>query len=297
MKYGELNSKKALSMLLAGAVMISFSSVWVKICQVSPISSAFYRVLFGGLILSAVVFYNRELKWQGRGHFLLILLCALFFALDLVLYHTSIHYIGPGLGTIMPNFQVFILTGFGVLFLNEKIRLRFVLSVPFAFVGLLMIVGIHLDTLEDSYKTGLILGFSAAFFYAGFLLCLRKLQSTMKTRSSFYVLMLVSLVTALFLAGEMIRTEEPFSIPTLQSLLSLTALGVLSQGVGFVFITNALPRISASISGLILLAQPAMAFVWDVIFFQRPTDLVNWAGVVLTLSAIYAAASGKSGKV
>ena len=86
MKYGELNSKKALSMLLAGAVMISFSSVWVKICQVSPISSAFYRVLFGGLILSAVVFYNRELKWQGRGHFLLILLCALFFALDLVLY-------------------------------------------------------------------------------------------------------------------------------------------------------------------------------------------------------------------
>ncbi len=296
MQYGELNSKNALLMLLAGAVMISFSSVWVKICQVSPISSAFYRVLFGGVILAVVVCYNREFKWHGRGHFLLVLLCAFFFALDLVLYHTSIHYIGPGLGTILPNFQVFILTGFGVLFLKEKIRLRFVLSVPFAFVGLLMIVGIHFDTLEDSYKMGLFLGFSAAFFYAGFLLCLRKLQSTLRTRSSFYVLMLVSLVTAVFLAAEMIRTEETFSIPTLQSLLSLTALGFLSQGVGFVFITNALPRINASISGLILLTQPAMAFVWDVLFFHRPTDLVNWAGVVLTLSAIYAAASGRSGK-
>ncbi|MFO7751720.1 MAG: DMT family transporter, partial [Desulfobacteraceae bacterium] len=278
MEYGELNSRAALSMLLAGAVMISFSSVWVKICQVSPISSAFYRVLFGGLILLGVVLRNREFKWHGRGHFLLVLLCALFFALDLVLYHTSIHFIGPGLGTILPNFQVFILTGFGVLFLNEKIRLRFVLSVPFAFAGLLMIVGIQLDTLDSSYKLGLILGFSAAFFYAGFLLCLRKLQSSLKTRSSFYVLMLVSLVTAMFLAGEMIRTQETFVIPSLVSLASLAALGLLSQGVGFVFITNALPRISASISGLILLAQPAMAFLWDVLFFDRPTDLVNWTG-------------------
>ena len=50
---------------------------------------------------------------------------------------------------------------------------------------------------------------------------------------------------------------------------------------------NALPGIRASLSGLILLLQPALAFVWDVLLFQRPTTLVNWLGVVLALAAIY----------
>jgi drug/metabolite transporter (DMT)-like permease len=41
------------------------------------------------------------------------------------------------------------------------------------------------------------------------------------------------------------------------------------------------------LSGFILLLQPALAFVWDVLLFQRPTSLVNWAGVFIVLVAIY----------
>jgi drug/metabolite transporter (DMT)-like permease len=35
------------------------------------------------------------------------------------------------------------------------------------------------------------------------------------------------------------------------------------------------------------LLQPALAFVWDVLFFQRPTTLINWLGVLIALVAIY----------
>jgi drug/metabolite transporter (DMT)-like permease len=45
---------------------------------------------------------------------------------------------------------------------------------------------------------------------------------------------------------------------------------------------------------LILLLQPALAFVWDVLFFQRPTTLVNWLGVMLALAAIYLGMAGQS---
>ena len=85
-----------------------------------------------------------------------------------------------------------------------------------------------------------------------------------------------------------------FQNADLQSLFSLAALGLFSHSLGWILITHALPKIRTSISGLILLLEPALAFVWDVLFFQRPTTLTNWAGVLLALLAIYIATIGKA---
>jgi drug/metabolite transporter (DMT)-like permease len=137
-------------------------------------------------------------------------------------------------------------------------------------------------------------GLSAAVFYAAFILSLRKLQADQMGASFFYVLMTVSFSATVFLAAEVVQSNDSFRIPDLQSLFSLVALGVLSHALGWILIANALPRIRASFSGLILLLQPALAFVWDVLFFQRPTTLLNWLGVLVALAAIYLGMSRKS---
>jgi drug/metabolite transporter (DMT)-like permease len=273
--------------LAAGAIMISFSGVWVKISHVTPTVSAFYRVFFGGVILLVMALVRQEVKWQGRKNALFILICGFFFALDLLFYHYSIHLVGPGLGTILPNFQVFILTGIGVFILKEKMRLTFLAAVPLAVTGLFLIVGFQWRGLEPSYRMGIASGLAAALCYTGFLLFLRNLQSDQAGKSRFYVLMIVSLVSALFLAAEVFRTGASFQIPDMQSLVALVALGAISQAVGWLLIINALPGIRASLSGLILLLQPSLAFVWDVLLFKRPTTTMNWVGVGLALAAIY----------
>lgn len=43
----------------------------------------------------------------------------------------------------------------------------------------------------------------------------------------------------------------------------------------------------ASQVGLILLLQPMLAFVWDVLFFRRSFGGVQLAGAALALAAIY----------
>jgi len=273
--------------LVAGAVIISFSGVWVKVSHVTPAVSAFYRVFFGGVILLAIALVRGEIKWRGGQNALFILLCSLFFSLDLLFYHYSIHLIGPGLGTILPNFQVFILTAVGGIILKEKLRLSFLAAIPLAVTGLFLIVGVQWHSLSESYRMGVVFGLAAALCYSAFLLFLRKLQSDHIGESRFYVLMIVSLVTAIFLAAEVCRTGARFQIPDMQSLAALLALGGLSQVVGWLLIANALPGIRASLSGLILLLQPALAFVWDVLLFQRPTTAMNWLGVGLALAAIY----------
>ncbi len=46
--------------LFVGATMISFSPVWVKLVSVSPTTSGFYRVLFGGAALALYLIISRQ---------------------------------------------------------------------------------------------------------------------------------------------------------------------------------------------------------------------------------------------
>jgi drug/metabolite transporter (DMT)-like permease len=277
----------ALAGLLIGALMISFSGVWVKVSHVTPTVSAFYRVFFGGIILLSAALFRREMTWHGGRQLLLSLTCGLLFAVDLVFYHYSVIYVGPGLGTILPNFQVFILAMTGIFFFGEKVRFLFLISIPLAVIGLFLIVGIDWGQLDRLNKIGVYFGLGAAVCYAAFLLSLRKLQSDQAGLSFFYVLTVVSLSASLFLALDIFRNGDTFNIPDLQSFFALMALGLFSQTIGWMLIANALPAILASVSGFILLLQPALAFVWDVLIFQRPTSLTNWAGVFIVLFAIY----------
>ena len=273
--------------LVIGAVMISFSGVWVELSHVTPTVSAFYRVFFGSIVLVAAALFRREVLWHGKRHLLLGFICGALFAVDLTFYHYSIIYVGPGLGTILPNFQVFILAMVGIYFFKEKVRVLLLISIPLAFCGLFLIVGIDWGQLGRLDKIGVYFGLAAAVCYAAFLLSLRKLQGDQAGLTFFYVLMVVSVMASAFLALEVFRTGDTLRIPDMQSLFSLAALGLFSQVVGWILITNALPKIQASLSGFILLLQPALAFVWDVLLFRRPTSLLNWAGVVIVLVAIY----------
>ncbi len=201
--------------------------------------------------------------------------------------------IGPGLATLLGNFQVFFLAAVGILFLNEKSRRRFFVALPLAIIGLLLIVGHNWNELESNYQTGIYFGLLTALCYTGFLLSLRKIR-TDDTRSLFSTLLIVSATCALFLSLKMFSAGDSFSIPNFKSLSALLGLGLFSQTIGWVLIAHALPQIRASHAGLILLLQPALAFIWDVLLFDRPTSITNWIGLVITLAAIYMGLTGKA---
>ncbi|BBO83764.1 hypothetical protein DSCO28_43300 [Desulfosarcina ovata subsp. sediminis] len=274
-----------------GAMMISFSAVWVKLVHVSPTASAYYRVFLGGIFLLLILVIRGEPLWRGWRTLSWSLVAGLFFALDLYSWHRCIGYVGPGLATILGNFEVFLVPVAGVLLYGERLSWRFVLSVPLAVTGLFMIVGIRWEQLSSDYRIGIAYGLSTALFYTGFLVVLRKLQTHGSKPSALFSLMVVSFFTAFFLAVEMFRTGDSFAVPDLQSGVALIALGLFSQTVGWLLITHSLPLIPAAIAGLLLLLQPSLSFLWDVLFFGRETSTLAWAGVSLALSAIYIGAT------
>lgn len=273
--------------LLAGATLISFSPVFVKLAGVGPTMAGFYRAAFGGVFLLIVVVARGETLWRGRWPFLMACLAALLFAADLSFWHRSIHYIGPGLATIMGNFQVFFLAAIGVLVFKEKVDWKYLVSIPMAIAGLLMLVGVDWRGLEGNYKLGIYFGLFTAITYACYMLVLQRSQSRPRRLSAAANLAVISLITAAIMGVEGSIQRESFRIPDGKSWVSLIAYGVLCQALGWIIISRALVKVEVSRAGLILLLQPTLAFVWDVLFFARPTTARDVSGALIALAAIY----------
>ena len=284
----------AILRLLLGASLISFSAVFVKVMDVAPTPSAFYRVLIGGLILLSVSLirytkFLRDLRFLG-----LAFVCGLLFASDLGMWHQSILYVGPGLATILGNFQVFFLALFGILIYKEQITVRLGMSFVLAVFGLFLIFGLDWNQLGTHYKLGILLGIGTALSYAGYVLVLRKLQSNLRGHSSVTILAVVSLATALFLGVLGLIQGQSFAVPNPTDWGYLGTYAVFSQVLGWILISKALPAIDVSRAGLILLLQPGLAFVWDILFFQRPTQWIEIIGAGIALTAIYLGTISKS---
>ncbi len=289
-----LMSINPIFVVLCGAFIISFSAVWVKLAGVPPTTSAFYRVFFGFLFLLPITLYSGELKRFKSSQILPILLCGTAFALDLFFWHASILYIGPGLATIIGNFQVFLMAACGYFFFKEKLKVRYIFSLPLAFTGLFLVIGNSWQTLSANYRLGIFLGIMTAVCYTFYLLLLRRIQSEKNEPTRFTPLMLISLSSAACLAVMITISGGSFAIPTISAAAFLLCLGLLSQAVGWLLIANALPKIHASFAGLILLLQPSLSFVWDVLLFSRPTSALNWFGAAITLLAIYMGLTGRA---
>ena len=153
--------------LFAGAICISFSAVWVRLVDVSPSTSGFYRLAIGGTALVLVLlFTGRRLTLSNRA-WLILAAGTVFFALDIWFFHASIVVVGPGLATLLSNFQVFFMMLAGLLLLGQRPRLLQIIAVPIALFGLAMIVGFDWDALALDYRLGVIFGLLAALFLRG----------------------------------------------------------------------------------------------------------------------------------
>ena len=279
--------------LILGAAIISFSPVFVKLSApygVTGDAAAFHRVFIGGVCLLLASLASREprsklwnmpasgLRWS--------LACAVFFTADLLCWHLSILYIGPGLATLFGNFQVFLLAAWGIVFLREKPGLRFFGGILLAMGGLFAIVAPAWAGAGTNFQLGVGFGLLTGLFYAGFILTLNRSLAVCGEGSQLACMTANSLLTAVLLAPYVLLRGETLALDPGMPLLLMAGYGVTSQFIGWVLISRGLRDTRTSLAGLILLLQPVLAYVWDLTIFARPAGLAELLGVAATLLGI-----------
>lgn len=278
----------ALVEMILGAAAISTTSLFVKLAHVGPTMSAFYRMAFGGgMLLIGLVALGR---WQRvrLAEIAWLLIPGVAFAADLMVWHRSILYVGPGLATLLGNFQVFLMALAGYAIYREKLGWPFLAGVALAFVGLYLLVGLDWSKVGAQYQLGVVLGIVTGVAYAIYMLSTRHAQRAGHVKLAPAQLLCVSsLLCAAILAIAALIEGESFALPDAQTWASLLGLGFFGQVLGWVLLTRAMPQLPASLIGLLLLLQPALSFVFDVILFARPTRALDWIGVGLSLVGIF----------
>lgn len=273
--------------LFAGAVLISFSPVFVKLVSVSPTTSGFYRVLLGGTALALfLVLTGRKLSFTKRV-WTALTLSAVFFALDLWFWHRSIIYIGPGLATLLANFQVFIMTAAGVMLLSQRPTATQLVAIPLAMTGLAMIVGLDWQSLRQDYRVGVIFGLLTAVCYAGYLLTMRQARTDSRYIVPSREIAVMSLIAASMLGMTAIAEGESLSVPNVSDAIWLACYGLLAHGLGLMFIASSLAKVTTTEVGLALLLQPSLSWIWDIFFFDRSLTVKEAVGATIVLLAIF----------
>lgn len=288
-------SLRALGFIILGSSLVSFTSVFVELSNVGPTVSAFYRVFLGGIMLTGISLARRDQLWFNFKSLRIPFLCALFFSLDLFFWHRCIEYVGPGLATILGNMQVFFVALFAVWLLKERLRWQLIVAIPVAVIGLYLIVHTGWGQQGGEIKSGVLYGIITAITYAWYILTLRRSRSGENELqfSIFANMGWISLLSALMLGISVIAEPDVgFAIPDLQTWGALVALALVGQVFGWVLISKGLPDVDASLAGLAILLQPALAFMWDILFFGRPTTPLEYLGAVIVLGAIYLGAMG-----
>ncbi len=276
--------------LLIGCVCISFAPIFIKLAALPPDTAGFYRMLIAALSLFLLLRLQRLSLQIDRRTKLFLLGSGLFLGIDFMCWHRSIALVGPGLSTLIANFQVFFTALFSWLFLRQKISRLFIVSVIMALAGLQLVTGADWSVVEAEYLWGIAFGLLAGLFYSGYLLLVKEAMGDPRV-SSVAAMLLVAVSSTLLLSIITPLGGASFAIPSSRSFLSIAGAGLISTTIGWSLISSAIKYIPVTVTGLVLLLQPTLALIWDVLLFGRPTGVLEVVGILLILLAIYIGSS------
>lgn len=279
-------NRRGYLLVFAGALCISFAAFFVKGASVDPSAVAFYRLVFGGGALFLVAVLQRTRLAPYRKTLWIVALAGLLFCCDLLFWHASIVIVGPGIATILTNFQVIFLALYSAFFLKEKMSLPQKFAIPLALVGLALLLGIHESGIPPSVALGTSLGVLSGLFYTFYILTLRRTRLTAERLSPVANIAWVSWFAVVFVGVYCLASGVSLAIPDLRTGVTLAFLGVFCQSLGWLLLSLGIPLLPPFRAGLIMLAQPAFSFLWDILFYGTATGPLNILGAAIATAAI-----------
>jgi drug/metabolite transporter (DMT)-like permease len=269
-----------------GASFISASAILVTLAHTGAATAAFYRCALAlPVLIPLAVVEQRRRGPRPLATRLYAMLAGLFLAGDLVMWNHSIPDVGAGVATLLGNLQVLFIAVLAWLVLKERPNRRYLTLLPVVLLGVVLVSGVVGGTttgVDPVAGTWLCVGTSIT--YAIFLLILRQTAGPGGHVAGQLADATFGAAIGVLLLGLAFGSFQ-FRV-SWASFGWLVALALLSQTVGWLFITSSLPHLPAAMSSLLLLLQPTASMVLAyLILSQRPTPL-QLAGAVLVCGGV-----------
>ncbi|GJM20542.1 MAG: membrane protein [Planctomycetota bacterium] len=282
-------------MLLLGAAGIACAPLLVRVSELEPTATAFWRVALASPVLAALAWRARHgaeeratapTQQAHRVATWKLLLPGVFFAGDLGLWHQALRDTTVAHATLLANGAPLVVALGGWLLLGERLSRRFLVALGVALLGAVLLAN-HAEDQARAPLRGDLFGVGTAFFYGAYLLSVRQLRAAGVGAARLMTIASISsavlLLSWCLLAGEDLRPQS------LEGWGWLLALALVSHVGGQGLIAWALAHLPASYSSLALLAQPVMVGAAGWWLFGERLSGLQLAGAGLVLGAVLSA--------
>jgi drug/metabolite transporter (DMT)-like permease len=284
---------RALAALVLGGICLGGSPILVRVSELGPIATAFWRSALA-LIPLAVAFgtsreaATRPLPGGWREH-ATAALPGVLLAGDLATWHISIHLTSVTNSTLLANMAPVVVTLMTWGFLRRPPTRVFVAGLALSIAGVFVLNSG--SSRAGSHWHGDMVALGAACFYAGYFVLLARARRTFSTG----VVMLWSTVAAAVCLLPMSLAFEPAFLPTLLAGWAVVlALGWIVHAGGQGLVAFSMAWLPATFSSLTLLIQPVVAAVLAWLFLGEPLTLAQATGGSIVIAGIMLARRGAS---
>ena len=280
----------ALAALFAGAIGIAFAPIFVRLSEVGPVATAFWRLFLALPLLAAwAVLQERGKPASGeKSGWWMAALAGLFFAADLAVWHWSIRLTSVANATFLANLAPVVVTLGAWALLGERAKPAFFAGMLLALAGAALLMGANLGG-PGAVLLGDGLGMLTAIFYAGYQLCVKRLRDTQSTAR---IMLLSGTACAAVLLPAALAMGESILPHSATGWLVLLGLALVCQFAGQSLIAYAVAHLSASFSSVSLLLQPVAAAGFAWLLFGEALAALQWFGAAAVLAGIWLARRG-----
>jgi drug/metabolite transporter (DMT)-like permease len=277
----------ALPVLILAAGLISFSGIFVKLSEVGPTATGFFR-MFLALPLFLVWMQRDRANRTDRGFIPrdrralgFALLAGLSLAADLIAWHWCLHMTTVATATLLGNTTPIWVALGGFLFMHERFRPLFLIGLALAMAGTWGLIAGGAKPVDLQDVVVLLLGLFTGLAYAGYF---RFGTLARRGLSTAQVMFWGSVAAATLLLPVALATDAAVLPLTWRAWAVLCALAFLSQVLGQSSINWAMGHLPAAFSSLTLLMNPLFAavFAWPILGEAlTPLQMLSGFGVVV----------------
>lgn len=290
--------------LIAGAIAIGFAPIFVRLSEVGPSATAFWRLALALPVLLVWAGGERRMRAGGDRRTQKaedaaiipsavplardrptspLLLAGLFFAGDLALWHWSIHFTSVANSTLEANLASVFVVLIGWLVWRQRVSARFGWAMLVALAGTALLVGRNARFSPTTLR-GDALGVVTAVFYAGYLLSVKAARG--RGWATAPIMAVSGVVTAAALLPVALLSRETLLPATGRGWVTLVGLAFVSHLGGQSLIAYALAGLPAAFASVGLLVQPATAAAVAWALLGETLSVGQLTGGALVLAGI-----------
>jgi drug/metabolite transporter (DMT)-like permease len=277
----------AIPALIVGACAMGASPIFVRLTDVGPQASAFWRAFLAlPLLWLWMRLEERDLIVRPPLRFdAAIVLVGACFAGDLFFWHLAI------LNTTVANATffavtapVFVVAG-AFLFLGERSDGRVFAGLASCLAGGAALIGESVEV-EPARLIGDFYGIVTAFFFGAYVLAVRHARTRFAAAR---LIFMSTVVTAALLLVSALLIAQPIVPQTIESASALLALAVVSQSAGVGLLAIALGSLPAVFSSLVIFLEAVAAASLGWLVLGEALSFVQALGGLLILLGIFIA--------